>query len=137
MRVLVTGGSGLLAAAIVREFERDGAIQAFDHRALDVADDRAVRQVVAGFRPDVVVNCAAYNAVDAAEREADAALRVNAFGVLALARISADVGATLVHFSTDFVFDGKLGRPYTEQDPPNPSGHYGASKLLGEWFALE
>ena len=88
-------------------------------------------------RPDVVVNCAADNDVDGAETEPLRALAVNAFAVRALARAADECGAALVHYSTDFVFDGTASRPYVETDEPNPQGVYAASKLLGEWFALE
>jgi dTDP-4-dehydrorhamnose reductase len=136
MRVLVTGAHGLLGSAIVREFH-DADVQALSHAQLDVGDERAVAEAVASPSPDVIVNCAAYNDVDRAQREAEAALRVNAFGVLALARAARAVDATLVHFSTDFVFDGEIDRPYVEDDRPNPRSIYAASKLLGDWFAAD
>jgi dTDP-4-dehydrorhamnose reductase len=85
----------------------------------------------------VIVNCAAYNQVDAAEEHALAALAANAWGVRALAGVATEIGATLVHFSTDFVFDGITDRPYVEEDAPNPRSTYACSKLLGEWLALE
>ena len=136
MRVLVTGARGLLGAAIVREF-RDADLYACSHEELDVADEPAVGRMVTSLAPDAIVNCAAYNNVDQAEREAEAALRVNAFGVLSLARAARAAGAALVHYSTDFVFDGESDRPYLETDRPNPRGVYAASKLLGEWFAAD
>lgn len=136
MRVLVTGARGLLGAAIVREFD-DAEVHAFSRQELDVADEPAVAGAVASLHPDVIINCAAYNNVDRAEQEADDALRVNAFGVLALARAARGAGAALVHYSTDFVFDGETDRPYVEEDRPNPRGIYAASKLLGDWFAAD
>ena len=136
MRVLITGARGLLGAAIVQEF-RDADVHAFGHDQLDVADEAAVTDAVETTRPDIVINCAAYNDVDRAEQEADAALRVNALGVLALARAARGAGAVLVHYGTDFVFDGETDRPYTEEDPPNPRSLYAASKLLGDWFATD
>jgi dTDP-4-dehydrorhamnose reductase len=136
-RVLVTGASGQLAGAIARAFGRDSAVTALTRGALDITDDRAVGRAVAACRPDVVINCAAYNDVDGAEAAPLSALDVNAFAVRGLARASAATGATLVHYSSDFVFDGKAARPYVEDDRPNPQGVYAASKLLGEWFALE
>lgn len=137
MRVLVTGAGGLLAAAIIRRFEADGEVVARDRRALDITDRPACEAAIAAARPDAVVNCAAYNNVDGAEDDATAAIQVNALAVRGLAACSRAAGAAFVHFSTDFVFDGEADRPYTETDRPNPRGAYAASKLLGEWFALE
>jgi dTDP-4-dehydrorhamnose reductase len=137
MRVLVSGARGLLGAAIVREFQACGDVTALDRRMLDVSDEDAVAAAVADAAPDVIINCAAYNNVDRAEQQAVEALQVNAFGSLALARAAREAGATLVHYSSDFVFDGETDRPYIEADPPNPRGVYAASKLLGDWFALE
>jgi dTDP-4-dehydrorhamnose reductase len=137
MKVLVTGARGLLGAAIAREFARDHEVLALDRGRLDVTDAGAVTAAVATDRPAVIVNCAAYNNVDGAEDDPAAALRLNAFAVLSLSRAAASVGATIVHFSSDFVFDGESDRPYTEEDRANPRSVYGASKLLGDWFALE
>ena len=136
-RVLVTGASGQLAGAIVRVFGRDADVTALSRAALNITDDRAVGDALASHRPDVVINCAAFNGVDRAEAEPVAALEVNAFAVRGLARAAASARATLVHYSSDFVFDGAASRPYVEDDRPNPQGVYAASKLLGEWFALE
>jgi dTDP-4-dehydrorhamnose reductase len=138
MRVLVTGAGGLLAAAVIREFEAAGAVVVpLDRAALDLTDQDRVRRTVGETRADLVVNCAAYNDVDAAEGNATGALAVNAFAVRTLARAASEAGAGLVHYGTDFVFDGEQTRPYVEDDPPNPRSAYAASKLLGEWFALE
>lgn len=137
MNVLVTGSGGQLAGAIVETFRPHAQVAAYSHAELDIADLHAVRARLASDRPDVVINCAAYNNVDRAEDEPQAALNANAFAVRGLARAAAESGAMLVHYSTDFVFDGKSSRPYTEDDAPNPMSVYGASKLLGEWFALE
>jgi dTDP-4-dehydrorhamnose reductase len=136
-RVLVTGAHGLLGAAITREFSRTGEVVGRGHDELDVADEAAVTAALDELRPDAVINCAAYNDVDAAEDQPVETLSVNAFGVLALARAAAHYDTALVHYSSDFVFDGTASRPYTEEDQPNPRGVYAASKLLGEWFALE
>jgi len=136
MRVLVTGAQGLLGAAIVREFA-DSDLHAFGHTELDVTSESAVSDACARLRPEAVINCAAYNDVDRAEQEADAALKTNAFGVLALARAARDHDAVFVHYSTDFVFDGESDRPYVEDDVPNPRNVYAVSKLVGEWFASE
>jgi dTDP-4-dehydrorhamnose reductase len=137
MRVLVTGAGGLLAAAVARAFGDAGETVAADRAALDITRADEVERVVADVRPDVVVNCAAYNNVDAAEDDAAAALATNAMGVRSLARAARRPGTVFVHYSTDFVFDGATDRPYREDDRPNPRGVYAASKLLGEWLALE
>ena len=136
-KVLVTGARGQLAGAIVEAFAPSAEVVAYSRADLDVADFDAVRARVGADRPDVIINCAAYNAVDRAEDEAEQAMTANAFAVRVLARAADEHGATLVHFSTDFVFDGTAERPYTEEDPPNPQSVYAQSKLVGEWFALE
>jgi dTDP-4-dehydrorhamnose reductase len=114
-----------------------GVVCAMTRSELDITRDAEVARVFRDTRPDVVVNCSAYNHVDQAEDRASQALDVNAFGVLTLARAARATGAVLVHYSTDFVFDGETSRPYTESDPPSPQSNYGRSKLLGEWFAAD
>jgi dTDP-4-dehydrorhamnose reductase len=136
-RVLVTGASGQLAGAVAAVFGRDSDLTALTRSALDITDDSAVDDAMTKCRPDVVINCAAYNDVDGAETEPVRALEVNAFAVRSLARAADAAGATLIHYSSDFVFDGAASHPYREEDRPNPQGVYAASKLLGEWFALE
>lgn len=136
-RVIVTGASGHLARAVAAVFGRDWDLNALARAALDITDDHAVSEAVGAIRPDVVINCAAYNDVDGAESDPVRALNVNAFAPRGLARAADAAGATLVHYSSDFVFDGTAARPYVETDQPNPQSVYAASKLLGEWFALE
>lgn len=138
MRILVTGAAGLLGAAVIETFRKGGdEVHPTVHAALDIVDAAAVERLVREIRPDAIVNCVAYNDVDAAESDPASALSVNAFGVLALARAARDAGALFVHYSTDFVFDGETARPYVEDDSPNPKSVYGSSKLLGEWFAAD
>jgi len=136
MRVVITGAQGLLAAAVAREFSAEHEVVLLGHDRLDITDDDAVANTIAEERPAAIVNCAVYNGVDAAEDQPAQALRVNAFGVLALAKAAAAAGAALVHYSSDFVFDGETDHPYSEEDRANPRSTYGASKLLGDWFAL-
>jgi dTDP-4-dehydrorhamnose reductase len=136
MRVMVTGAAGQLGAAIVRGFA-DRDVAAFTSGTLDITDAAAVDRAVTTIQPDVIVNCAAFNDVDGAETRPTDAFAVNAFGVRALARAAEDVGARLVHYSTDFVFDGTATEPYSETVPPVPRSVYAASKLVGEWFALD
>ena len=134
--VLVTGARGQLAGAIIDVY-KDATVRAYSHQDLDIADFEAVMAKVQDDRPDVIINCAAYNNVDGAEDDPAAAMTINAMAVRVLARATAESGATFVHYSTDFVFDGHTTRPYVEEDRPNPESVYGQSKLLGEWFALE
>src|SRR6185369_16946190 len=101
----------------------------------DIRDGAAVRALLARARPAVVFNAAAYTNVDKAESEGDLAYEVNALAVEDLARATAAVGAALVHYSTDFVFDGERERPYDEFDPPSPQGLYARSKLAGDQLA--
>jgi dTDP-4-dehydrorhamnose reductase len=136
-KVLVTGARGQLARAIIDAYQDSAQVLAYSRGALDIADFDNVMSRVQADSPDVIINCAAYTNVERAEDEADAALTANAFAVRVLARAAQDIGATLVHYSTDFVFDGKAGRPYVEEDVPNPQSVYAQSKLLGEWFALD
>jgi dTDP-4-dehydrorhamnose reductase len=133
---MVTGAAGQLGATIVRMFA-DRDVAAFTSSTLDITDAAAVDRAVATVHPDVIINCAAFNDVDGAETRPTDAFAVNAFGVRALARAAEDVGARLVHYSTDFVFDGTATEPYSENVPPVPRSVYAASKLVGEWFALD
>lgn len=135
MRILVTGAGGQLGAAAARAFAERYDVVALSRRELDVTDAGAVTSVVATVKPDVVLNAAAYNDVDGAEENALTALRVNAFAVQLLAAAAERTGAALIHYGTDFVFDGDATSPYTENDRPNPRSVYAASKLLGELFA--
>jgi dTDP-4-dehydrorhamnose reductase len=135
--VIVTGAAGQLGRALVQVFESEAPVVALGHGDLDVTSGRAVDQVIGELMPSVILNCASYNDVDAAETHPVDALDVNAFAVHALARAARATGALLVHYSTDFVFDGTGHEPASEQDEPNPQSVYAASKLLGEWFALE
>lgn len=137
MRFVVTGARGQLGAAMVRECAGRHTVVAMDRAVLDVTDEEAVFSAMTREKPDAIVNCTGYNAVDAAEDHPTEALAVNALAVRALARAATTVGAALVHFSSDFVFDGLGSTPMTEADRPNPRSVYAASKLLGEWFALD
>ena len=137
MRVMVTGAAGQLGGAIVQRFGGGHDVLPLTRGELDVTREADVARMVAAERPDVIINCTAYNDVDGAEDHARDAFEGNAFAVLALARAARDVSATLVHYGTDFIFDGLADRPYTESDPPRPGSVYGMSKLLGEWFAAD
>jgi dTDP-4-dehydrorhamnose reductase len=121
---------------LVREFERRGyEVVGYDRSAVDIADGTRVERALADLDPAVVLNAAAYNQVDVAENEPQAAYIANALAVRNLAMACRQVDARLVHFSTDYVFDGTAGRPYTEEDRPHPLGAYAVSKLAGELYA--
>jgi dTDP-4-dehydrorhamnose reductase len=134
---LVVGAGGQLGEAMTDQLSVRHAVVPVTRRELDVTSAEAVLALATDVMPDVIVNCSAYTNVDGAEDDPVAALEVNAMAVRLLARAAAQIDATLVHYSTDFVFDGATDRPYTELDAPNPRGTYAMSKLLGEWFAAD
>jgi len=137
MRVLVTGAGGQLGIDVVGACTEAGdQVFGFDRAHLDVADRSSVLGAVTSLRPDVVVNCAAWTAVDLCEDEPDRAFLHNATAVRWVAEACHRAGAHLVHVSTDYVFDGALDRPYHEHDATNPQSVYGHSKLAGEREAL-
>ena len=137
MRVLITGAGGQLGIDLVRCCEAAGDdVVAAGHSHLDVSDRDAVHGAVSVLRPDVVVNCAAWTAVDACEGDPDRAFAQNGLAVRWLAESCENAAARLIHISTDYVFDGLLDRPYNEWDNPSPQSVYGASKLAGEREAL-
>jgi dTDP-4-dehydrorhamnose reductase len=131
LRILVTGAGGQLGTDLLEAAERYEVIGA-GHSELDVGDRDSVLAAVTSSSPDVVVNAAAWTAVDACESDPDRAFRVNAFGARNVAEAARLVGAHLVHVSTDYVFDGTKDSPYSEWDQPNPLSVYGRSKRAGE-----
>ncbi len=131
--VLVTGARGMLGSDLCPVLAEAGwRVVAADLDEFDITDPAAARDFVSGCRPAVIVNCAAYTAVDKAETEYHTAFRVNHRGARNVAEAAAAVGAALVQISTDYVFDGTKEGAYTEEDPTNPVNAYGLSKLLGE-----
>jgi dTDP-4-dehydrorhamnose reductase len=137
MKIAVLGAAGQLGAAMrAAAAERHDAI-GLTRRDVDVTDAAALTQILTKAAPECIINCSAFAQVDEAEDAPLAALAVNAIAVRSLARISASLNATLVHYSTDFVFDGLTPGLHTEELAPNPSGVYASSKLLGEWFAAD
>lgn len=149
MKALVIGAAGQLGAATMERLsngrgprETDEVSRRFEaipltRAEVDLTNGPALRDAVLAANADVILNCAAYNKVDEAEDDPKTALDVNAFAPRVLAEAAEETGATLVHYSTDFVFDGAGSRPYTESDPARPQSVYGSSKLLGEWFAAQ
>jgi dTDP-4-dehydrorhamnose reductase len=136
-KILITGAGAQLAPAIAAIYAGRADVRALRHAELDITDASAVQREVASFGPTHIINCASYNNVDGAEDDPHAAHTVTACGGRVLAHAASERNITLVHYGTDFVFDGQASRPYTEDDAPNPASVYAASKLLGEWFALE
>ncbi len=135
-RVAVFGSAGQLGVELMREFvSRGWDVRGWDREMVDITNPTAVEAAVASLDPAVVVNAAAYNQVDIAEKEPNAAFQVNALAVRNIALACRQSGSRLIHFSTDYVFDGKTDRPYVETDAPHPMGAYGVSKLAGELYA--
>jgi dTDP-4-dehydrorhamnose reductase len=132
LRTLLTGRNGQVGWELERVLPTVGEVIATDRTTLDLADGDAIRGLVRDVKPDVIVNAAAYTAVDQAERERDMAMKINATAPGILAEESKALGALLVHYSTDYVFDGTKSKPYTETDEPRPLSAYGQSKLEGE-----
>ncbi len=137
MRALITGAGGQLGLEVVEAAPPTVELTPLDHDALDIIDEDAIGRSLAEHRPDVIINAAAYTAVDRAEQEPDTAWSINGAAVGSLARRAAEVGARLIHVSTDFVFDGTATEPYRPDSEPNPLSEYGASKLEGEAQALK
>ena len=138
MKFLITGSNGQLAREFIRVLAAaNHEVIAPSEERLDISDPHSIHEAISENKPEVIVNCAAYNLVDKAEEDFDAACSVNAKGVRNLAIASKKYNALLVHFSTDYVFDGSKEDFYTEEDTPNPINNYGKSKLLGERFVTE
>jgi len=139
VKYLVTGKNGQLARAFIRTFEKKAIdFIAPDEAHLDITNLKLISEVIAGYKPDVIINCAAYNLVDKAEQDRDAAFGVNALGPKYLAQAAAQGNAVLVHFGSDYVFDGlKESGLYRESDATGPLNEYGKSKLAGEEYVLE
>jgi dTDP-4-dehydrorhamnose reductase len=132
IRVLVTGARGQVGADVARELDGRAELVLHDRASLDLSRPGDIVQRVREARPQLIVNAAAYTAVDRAESQPDEARAVNAVAPGILGEEARRCGALLVHYSTDYVFDGKKASPYVEEDPPAPLGVYGATKLEGE-----
>ena len=132
MNILLAGRNGQVGWELQRTLQPVGKVAAFSHAGLDLADAAAIRSKLDEVRPDVIVNAAAYTAVDKAESEPEQANAVNAAAPALLAQEAARRGALLIHYSTDYVYDGAKAAPYVESDKTNPLGAYGRSKLAGE-----
>ncbi len=133
MKVLITGAGGMTGSELVRQAtERSWDVVALGRADLDITDADAVEGVIGHARPDVIINAAAYTAVDAAEQDVESAMAVNAAGAQNIARTAKVNGSQILHISTDYVFDGESDEPYQPDDRPAPINVYGESKLAGE-----
>lgn len=132
MRILLTGAGGQVGWELKSTLAALGEVRAFDRARLDLADTPRLIAAVRAMQPDAIVNAAAYTAVDKAETEREAAFAVNATAPRVLAEEARRAGVLLVHYSTDYVFDGGKATPYVEDDSTGPLGVYGESKLAGE-----
>jgi dTDP-4-dehydrorhamnose reductase len=131
-QILLTGVSGQVGAELQETLLPLGKIIAVNRQQLDLTQPQQIRDAIATIKPDIIVNAAAYTAVDKAESEVDLAMAINAIAPEVMAAAAAKISATVVHISTDYVFNGKNYLPYNEIDPTEPLGVYGKSKLLGE-----
>jgi dTDP-4-dehydrorhamnose reductase len=132
MKIAVIGSGGRLGAALMREYQNKFAVTGFNHAQLDLSDFDVIREKLRRTAFDVLINAAAFTNVDLCETERDQAFRINAEAPHVLAEICRDKNAKLIHFSTDYVFDGEKRKPYTEEDEAKPISVYGDSKLAGE-----
>ncbi len=131
-RIAVIGSTGQVGWEVVRSLQGIGEVVALTRQQCDLDDPAEAARCIAELRPDIVINAAAYTAVDAAETDRETSRRVNADGPRELATVCKKSGATLIHYSTDYVFNGQGSRPYETSDRPDPLNHYGATKLAGE-----
>ncbi len=132
MKILIVGAGGRLGAALLRGYQGEHDIAGFNRAQLDLSNLDQIRQKLSGTDFDVLINAAAFTNVDLCETQPEQAFCINAEAPRVLAKICGDKGAKLIHFSTDYVFDGKKRAPYTEDDEANPISVYGESKLAGE-----
>lgn len=132
MKVLITGGKGMLGQDLVRVFSQGHEVLAWDSDDIDITDFENSKSQITNSKPDLLINSAAYNDVDRAESEPEMANQVNGWAVGNLAKVCTELDIPLVHFSTDYVFDGQNRQGYREDDKPNPQSAYGHSKFLGE-----
>uniref|UniRef100_UPI003A8FC81E dTDP-4-dehydrorhamnose reductase n=1 Tax=Kordiimonas sp. TaxID=1970157 RepID=UPI003A8FC81E len=136
-RIFVAGKTGQVARSLQVAADSDGlTAECFGRPELDLSSPDLNVELIKNFRPDAIVNAAAYTAVDAAEEDEVTATAINAYGAGQLARVAQELSIPFLHLSTDYVFDGEKSTPYTEGDPVNPQGAYGRSKLRGEEAVL-
>ena len=136
MKILLLGNRGQLGTTLQPLLEQFGDVEAYDHDGIDLADAETTRQRILEIAPRLIINTAAYTAVDKAESEPEMAEKVNAIAPAVVAECAAQLDAGLIHYSTDYVFDGSASQPYKEEDPASPQSVYGRTKLAGEEAVL-
>ena len=136
MRILLTGPTGQIGSELLRALPALGEVIAVDRARMDLTDPEGIRKMVRSIGPDLVVNAAGYTDVDRAEREKELARRINATAPGILAQEASRLGAAIIHYSTDYVFNGRATSPYTSKDDPDPINVYGRTKLAGERAVL-
>jgi len=135
MKLAVIGSNGQLVTDLEEVLLAHNDVEGLTHADIEITDIDKVKTLLSALKPQMVFNTAAYNLVAEAEKNADEAFLINGIGTLNLAKVCQDLGIALVHYSTDYVFDGKKQKPYTEDDYPNPLNVYASTKLSGEYFA--
>ena len=135
--ILLTGKNGQIGWELQRTIAPLGNVIALGRQEMDLADPDSIRRVIRETRPNLIINAAAYTAVDKAEEEAELAMAVNGVAPGIMAEEVRRIGAAIVHYSTDYIFNGTKNKPYTEEDEPNPFSVYGETKLAGERTIIE
>jgi dTDP-4-dehydrorhamnose reductase len=136
MKIVIIGANGQLGTDLMEALSPGNKVTGLSHHDIEITDINNIQSVLNTLKPDIVLNTAAYHVVPEAESFPDKAFSINGAGTLNLAKVCTNVNARLVHYSTDYVFDGKKQKPYTESDLPNPLNVYATTKLAGEHFAL-
>jgi dTDP-4-dehydrorhamnose reductase len=136
MKLVVIGANGQLGTDLLEVLSKEHNVIGLNHADIEITDIDSVKNALSEIKPDIVLNTAAYHIVPEAEKFPAKAFEINGIGVINLAKVCQDLETRLVHYSTDYVFDGKKQKPYTEDDRPNPLSVYANTKLSGEYFAL-
>src|SRR5215467_10166726 len=136
MRVAVIGANGQLGTDLVEVLSKVHEVTGLNHADIEITEVESVKKVLSTIRPAIVLNTAAYHIVPEAEKFPEKAFQINGIGALNLAKVCQDLNTRLVHYSTDYILNGKKEKPYTEDDRPNPLSVYANTKLSGEYFTL-
>ncbi|MDD3050816.1 MAG: NAD(P)-dependent oxidoreductase, partial [Candidatus Cloacimonetes bacterium] len=132
MKIIISGKNGLLGSTFAERNLNNPDVSCLSHQEMDICNYKSITNTIKNYKPNVIINCAAYTDVTSAEIDSEAAFRINSESLIDLSKICKDEGIKLVHFSTDYIFDGSKNEPYLENDEPCPVNKYGLSKLKGE-----